>query len=93
MYGISYDFAQSIDKVFKNVEINKINSNENFNLDLSELVKKYIKNKDTIEEYFKENNEVIINDSQKIIINNIYIDYSYNDKVRMYSMDMYLLEK
>lgn len=93
MYGISYDFAQSIDKVFKNVEINKINSNENFNLDLSELVKKYIKNKDTIEEYFKENNEVIINDSQKIIINNIYIDYSYNDKVKMYSMDMYLLEK
>ena len=94
MYGTSYNFAQSIDKVFKNLEINKSDSDESINLDLSEVIKNYIKNKDNIDEYVKENNEFIINDLQKIIIKNIYIDYSIeNNMVEMFSIDMYLLEK
>ncbi len=94
MYGTSYNFAQSIDKVFKNLEINKSDSDESINLDLSEVIKNYIKNKDNIDEYVKENNEFIINDLQKIIIKNIYIDYSKeNNMVEMFSIDMYLLEK
>lgn len=94
MYGTSYNFAQSIDKVFRNLEINKSDSDESINLDLSEVIKNYIKNKDNIDEYFKENNEFIINDLQKIIIKKIYIDYSKeNNMVEMFSIDMYLLEK
>lgn len=94
MYGTSYNFAQSIDEVFRNLQINKSGSDESINLDLSELIKNYIKNKDNIDEYFKENNEFIINDLQKIIIKNIYIDYSKeNNMVEMFSIDMYLLEK
>lgn len=95
MYGADYyEYAQSIDEVFRNLQINKSGSDESINLDLSELIKNYIKNKDNIEEYFKENSEVVINDLQKIIITNIYIDHSKeNNMVEMFSMDMYLLEK
>lgn len=52
----------------------------------------YYKNKDTIEKYFKNHNEIILDENNKLILTDLRIFYE-NDKIKNYDMEGYLLQK
>ena len=68
-------------------------------VNLTEKLQEYIniykaKDEDELEKFFKTNNEIQVNENQKIIISTIYfrIDPT-EEKINYYSIDAYLLEK
>ena len=56
------------------------------------LSNSYYKNKDTIEKYFKNHNEIILDENNKLILTDLRIFYE-NDKIKNYDMEGYLLQK
>lgn len=66
--------------------------NENVNKVLLEALPRYINNSDNIDEYFYSNNEIIINENQKLILTNISIEIQ-NDIIEYANFSGYLLER
>ena len=94
----SYD-EENIKKAFADV---KFKDNENKNIlkvNLTEKFDEYINTyiemgKDGLEEYFKTNNEIQVNENQKIILENIYFSIdNLEEKINHYRIEAYLLEK
>lgn len=67
----------------------------NLSVQITDYIDKYITNgSEYFEEYFKENNEIKIDDNRKIILDNISIYYDNKDeKINSCSFSGYLLEK
>ena len=87
---------QSLEKAFSNIEFktksNKIKTN------IYPKIKEFIEKKEVLSEnemnnYFDNNNEIIINQNQKLIIYYLSINYDENDLVDNYNINAYLLEK
>lgn len=87
---------QSLEKAFSNIEFktksNKIKTN------IYPKIKDFIEKKEELSEnemdnYFDNNNEIIINQNQKLIIYYLSINYDENDLVDNYNINAYLLEK
>ena len=53
---------------------------------------KYYENKENIEDYFKMNNEIVLDKTHKLILTNLNIRY-VNDEITRYWMERYLLVK
>lgn len=94
----SYD-EENIKKAFSDV---KFNDNENKNIlkvDLTEKFNEYINTyiengKDGLKEFFKTNNEIQVNENQKIIFENIYFSIdNLEENISHYGIEAYLLEK
>ncbi|MGN1013457.1 MAG: hypothetical protein ACI4ON_06525 [Clostridia bacterium] len=87
----SYNYYKDynlIEKEFKNIKV------DNYEIDLSNIILEYIANEENIEEYFEENNEYVITENKKIIIESLVLYYdSINKTVTDYSLDGYLLVK
>lgn len=68
-------------------------------VDLTSVMQDYMnkyfeKSEEEFLDYFKANNEIIINENEKLIIKNFYIDYNKaKNEVSYYSLDGYLLTK
>ena len=83
-----YKDYNSIETEFKNIKV------DNYEIDLSNIILEYIANEENIEEYFEENNEYVITENKKIIIESLVLYYdSINKTVTDYSLDGYLLVK
>ena len=87
---------QSLEKAFSNIEFktksNKVKTN------IYPKIKEFIEKKEVLSEnemnnYFDNNNEIIINQNQKLIIYYLSINYDENDLVDNYNINAYLLEK
>lgn len=89
----------NIENTFNNIELQYQNSNETINADLSGEFEKYIKTyidlgENELEEYFKNHNEIEIDNDKKLIIKSFYLNYNQEAKlVKNYSIKGYLLEK
>ena len=89
---------ENIDNAFSKVTF-KNNSNKVETVDISNKMKEYIniyeqKKEKALQDYFKENNEIYINQNKKIIIE--FLSMSYNDLDKMvesYTINAYLLER
>lgn len=85
---------KNLNVAFENLELNLENNNRTVFVDISRYIKKYIVSKATLQEDFKEMNEIELNNSQKIIIQSFSLTYDeVNEKVLAYSIDGYLLER
>lgn len=83
---------KTIDKVFSNIEISD-QENNNFEVNILPLINKYISNEYEIDEYFKENNELEL-DNKKIVLEKISLEYDDTTQViNYYNLSGYLLEK
>ena len=94
----SYD-VENIKKAFSDVKF-KDNENKNIlKINLTEKFDEYINTyiemgKDELEEYFKKNNEIQVNENQKIILENIYFSIdNLEENISHYGIEAYLLEK
>ena len=94
----SYD-EENIKKAFSDVKF-KDNENKNIlKINLTEKFDEYINTyiemgKDELEEYFKKNNEIQVNENQKIILENIYFSIdNLEENISHYGIEAYLLEK
>lgn len=89
----------NIENTFNNVELQYQNSDETINADLSGKFEKYIKTyidlgDNELDEYFKNHNEIEIDNDKKLIIKSFYLNYNQEAKlVKNYSIKGYLLEK
>ena len=87
---------QSLEKAFSNIEF-KTKSNT-IKTNIYPKIKEFIDKKEELSEnemnnYFDNNNEIIINQNQKLIIYYLSINYDENDLVDNYNINAYLLEK
>ena len=85
--------SKNIDEVFKNIEFSTQSDEYRFNIDISNIIKSYIENKDNINEYFKNNNRFIIDENRCIVITSFYINYGEDDLINSYYIGAYILEK
>lgn len=89
LYDYDVSEGKTIDDVFSELEIE-----EGKKIDISSKIKEYLEHKDNLEDYFEKESEIIINNSEKLILENFSIRYNENTKdVYIYSMSGYLLEK
>lgn len=63
------------------------------NYDITDTINKYINNINMIDEYFENNNEIILNDDKKLIITYLSISLFDNAEERYMIIDGFLLEK
>ena len=87
---------QSLEKAFSNIEFKTKSSTIKTNI--YPKIKEFIDKKEELSEnemnnYFDNNNEIIINQNQKLIIYYLSINYDENDLVDNYNINAYLLEK
>lgn len=91
-YESNYQDYETINETFSNVRFNA--ENRFFYLNILQLVQKYMENEEYIRNYFKQNNEIQIDENIKLIIKNFYIEYNQaNDEVYYYNIEGYLLVK
>ena len=90
---------ENIKKAFSEVNFKDDEYKNILKVDLTEKLQEYIniykaKDEDELERFFKTNNEIRVNENQKIIISTIAfrIDPT-EEKINYYSIDAYLLEK
>ena len=90
---------ENIKKAFSEVKFKDDEYKNILKVNLTEKLQEYIniykaKDEDELEKFFKTNNEIQVNENQKIIISKIYfrIDPT-EEKINYYSIDAYLLEK
>lgn len=96
LYEVSSNYyleSKNIDEVFKNIEFSTQSDEYRFNIDISNIIKSYIENKDNINEYFKNNNRFIIDENRCIVITSFYINYGEDDLINSYYIGAYILEK
>lgn len=100
LYAISFYESYNFDNI--NLKRAKIEFKDytqkievNLSVQITDYIDKYITNgSEYFEEYFKENNEIKIDDNRKIILDNISIYYDNKDeKINSCSFSGYLLEK
>ena len=83
----------TIDKIFEKVTF-KTNDKDIAIVNMTNLVKEFIKNKDSIDEDFKYMNEIIVDENRKIILRSMNISYNkMTNEVSSYNFIGYLLEK
>ena len=83
----------TIDKIFEKVTF-KTNDKDIAIVNMTNLVKEFIKNKDSIDEDFKYMNEIIVDENIKIILRSMNISYNkMTNEVSSYNFIGYLLEK
>ncbi len=85
--------AKDIDAVFKNLKFTTKSGEYEFSIDLRNMVKTYIEHEDDINEYFKNNNRVIIDENRCLVITYFSINYTNKNLITYFSIDGYLLEK
>ncbi len=95
----SQNTEENIKKAFSEVKFKDDEYKNILKVNLTEKLQEYIniykaKDEDELEKFFKTNNEIQVNENQKIIISTIYfrIDPT-EEKINYYSIDAYLLEK
>ncbi len=96
LYEVSSNYYlddKTIEEAFKNLELSTQSNGYKFNVDISDMIRKYIENKDNINEYFKNNNRFIIDENKCIIITSLYINYTLDNLIESYYIDAYMLEK
>lgn len=89
------DYSETIEERFHHV-VFKIGDFERqeIEVDISTLMNQWIKYKDDLDQYFDENNELVISEKQKIILKSLSVQYNEETKkVTYYHMEGYLLEK
>ena len=85
---------KTVDKVFAKISFGIDGSEDVINVNMVDLIKKYIQMGDSLDKNFDNVNEIIINDNRKIILDSIYISYNETkNNVDNYSINGYLLEK
>ncbi len=88
------DSRQKLEDIFSDVRFKIEDTEEIINVNMLDLVKKYLKSGNTLDEEFENMNEIILDDNRKIILDYFSISYyEKSDKVDYYSIDAYLLEK
>lgn len=94
-YSNSDDYTdQTVDKIFEKTTFKIIGSDNTIEVNLTNLVKKYIEMENSLDKNFDKVNEIIFNNNRKIIFNSVYISYDEEtNEVNSYSFDGYLLEK
>ena len=96
LYEVSSNYYlddKTIEEAFKNLELSTQSNGYKFNVDISDMIRKYIENKDNINEYFKNNNRFIIDENRCIVITSFYINYGEDDLINSYYIGAYILEK
>ena len=69
-------------------EIKKINSQ----FDIYKVLNNYIENESDIKDYFNNNNEIIIDNNNKLILRTLNISYNmYNNEIKTFTIEGYLL--
>ncbi len=87
------DSRQKLEDIFSDVRFKIEDTEEIINVNMLDLVKKYLK-ADSLDEEFENMNEIILDDNRKIILDYFSISYyEKSDKVDYYSLDAYLLER
>ena len=97
LYEISSNKSYLNDKTLKddlkNIEF-ETNSGYTFKVDLNSKIQEYMENEKNIDNYFEENNEIILNENRKIILESFSLEYErLTGKIYYYNMSGYLLEK
>lgn len=86
--------ADDLDAIFKNITFTNRSQSYEFSIDLSSIVREYISNKENIDEYFSQNNKVMIDENRCFVITDFNIRYNIVNKlIENYSIDGYVLEK
>ena len=86
--------ADDLDAIFKNITFTNRSQSYEFSIDLSSIVREYISNKENIDEYFSQNNKVMIDENRCFVITDFNIRYNIvNELIENYSIDGYVLEK
>ena len=96
LYEVSSNYYlddKTIEEAFKNLELSTQSNDYKFNIDISNMIRKYIENKDNIDEYFKNNNRFIIDENRCIIITSLYINYTTDNLINSFYIGAYILEK
>lgn len=84
-YKVLYDVRYSQYNLDK---IKKINSQ----FDIYKVLNNYIENESNIKDYFKENNEIIIDNNNKLVLQNLNISYDiHNKEIKTFTIEGYLL--
>lgn len=89
-----YGIEENIDDIFNNITFKNTSEDYEFSFDLSDTIRSYIEHEEDIDDYFKENNKVIIDENRCFVITDFYIKYNIvNELIENYSIDGYMLEK
>ena len=97
LYEISSNKNYLDDKIkkddLKNIKF-ETNSGYIINADLSLKIQEYIENEKNIDDYFEENNEIILDENRKIILESFSAEYDkLTEEIDYYNISGYLLEK
>ena len=85
---------KKLDEAFRKVTFEIDDSEDTINVNMLNVVKKYIQNKNELNKNFDKVNEIIIDDNKKIILDNISISYNeITEELYSYSLIGYLLVK
>ncbi len=85
---------QTINQTFNNVTFDIYDTEKTIDVNILNIVKKYIELGDSLDKYFDDMNEIVIDNNRKIIIDYISINYNeLTNEVNNYSINGYLLEK
>lgn len=77
----------------KNIEF-ETNSGYTFIVDLSSRIQEYIENEKNIDDYFEENNEIILDENRKIILESFSAEYDkLTEEITYYNITGFLLVK
>lgn len=89
-----YSNADDLETIFKNITFTNSSQDYEFSYDLRDKVREYISNKENIDEYFNENNRIMLDENRCFVITDFYIRYNIeNELILNYSIDGYMLEK
>lgn len=79
---------------FNNISLQNGNNTESFEVDLSNIIKKYLDNEDDIDKYFNEYHEFELDSQRKLVIEHILLRYNKeNQKIDTFSVNGYILTK
>lgn len=95
LYNNSNDYEEkTLENTFKKITFEISGLQDKIDVNMLNLVKKYIQMGDSLDKNFDKVNEIIIDSNRKIILDSIYISYNETkDNVDNYSINGYLLEK
>jgi hypothetical protein len=92
-YSYNNDETLTIDEQFGNISFNT-QSDDKIELDIALLINKYIQHEQNLDIFFKENNEIMIDNNRKVLLKKISIGYDdITNVVNWYSISGYLLER
>lgn len=91
---IHMDETISFEKAFKGTEFKTSDNGMYFYIDMTNIISNCLNNGNSINEYLDENHRFIIDENTCIVIKYLSIAYDeYNNNIRNYSIDGYILKK